>query len=88
MVYAIILAGGTGTRMGNQGIPKQFLTIQDKPIIIHTLEKFLKINEINKIIIVCHKQYCDYMKNLLIEYGISNDTTIVEGGKTNTSQRK
>ena len=82
MVYAIILAGGTGTRMGNQGIPKQFLTIQDKPIIIHTLEKFLKINEINKIIIVCHKQYCDYMKNLLIEYGISNDTTIVEGGKT------
>lgn len=82
MVYAIILAGGSGTRMGNLGIPKQFLTIQDKPIIIHTLEKYIHIKKIDKIIIVCHKQYCDYMKNLLIEYKMKNNILIVEGGKT------
>lgn len=65
MIYAIILAGGSGTRMGNQGIPKQFLTIQDKPIVIHTLENYINMDSINKIIIVCHKQYCEYMEKFI-----------------------
>ena len=82
MVYAVILAGGNGTRMGNQGIPKQFLTIQDKPIIIHTLEKYLDIKDIEQISIVCHKQYCNYMKNLLIEYDIKEKISVIEGGNT------
>ena len=41
MIYAGILAGGTGTRMGIQDMPKQFLTLGQKPIIMHTVEKFL-----------------------------------------------
>lgn len=82
MIYAIILAGGSGTRMGNQGIPKQFLTIQDKPIVIHTLENYINMDSINKIIIVCHKQYCEYMKNLLIEYKMNENISITEGGRT------
>ena len=41
MVYAGILAGGKGTRMGRTELPKQFLNIGDKPIIIHTLEQFI-----------------------------------------------
>lgn len=82
MIYAVILAGGSGTRMGNQGIPKQFLTIQDKPIVIHTLENYINMDSINKIIIVCHKQYCEYMKNLLIEYKMNENISITEGGRT------
>ena len=43
MIYAGILAGGTGTRMGIQEMPKQFLPLGNKPIIIHTVEKFLML---------------------------------------------
>ena len=46
MVYAGIVAGGTGTRMGAD-IPKQFLNIGGKPIIIHTIEKFLAVKQID-----------------------------------------
>ena len=44
MIYAEILAGGKGTRMGNTEMPKQFLKIGNKPIIVHTIEAFL-LNE-------------------------------------------
>ena len=40
MIFAAILAGGTGIRMGNVDKPKQFLFLGNKPIIIHTIEKF------------------------------------------------
>ena len=40
MIFGVILAGGIGSRMGNVEKPKQFLTIGDKPIIVHTIEKF------------------------------------------------
>lgn len=82
MVYAVILAGGTGSRMGNQGMPKQFLTLNDKPIIIHTLEKYIRMKFIDKFIIVCHKEYCRHMHNLLIEYNFDNDILIIEGGES------
>ena len=41
MIYAGILAGGTGTRMGISNLPKQFLELGDRPILIHTIEKFV-----------------------------------------------
>ncbi len=50
MIYAGILAGGIGSRMNISNIPKQFLNIGDKPIIIHTIEKFLLCNKIDKFI--------------------------------------
>ena len=40
-IYGVILAGGQGTRMGNADKPKQFLTVGEKPVIIHTIEKFI-----------------------------------------------
>ena len=49
MIYAGILAGGIGSRMNISNMPKQFLNIGDKPIIIHTIEKFLLCNKIDKI---------------------------------------
>ena len=49
MIYAGILAGGTGTRMGISNLPKQFLELADWPILIHTIEKFLLEPSIEKL---------------------------------------
>jgi len=54
MIYAQVMAGGIGSRMGHTERPKQFLTLVDRPIIIHTLEKFTMIAEFDKIIVSIH----------------------------------
>ena len=54
MNIALIVAGGCGKR-ANQDIPKQFLNVYDKPIVIYTLEKFQKHDEIDGILVVCLK---------------------------------
>ena len=51
MIYAGILAGGTGSRMGITDMPKQFLDLGGRPTLIHTVEKFLLIHEIQKIVL-------------------------------------
>ena len=51
MIYAGILAGGTGSRMGITDMPKQFLDLGGRPILIHTVEKFLLVHEIQKIVL-------------------------------------
>ncbi|EEK8767915.1 NTP transferase domain-containing protein, partial [Listeria monocytogenes] len=51
MIYAQILAGGKGTRMGNVSMPKQFLPLNGKPIIVHTVEKFILNTRFDKILI-------------------------------------
>lgn len=81
MKYGFILAGGKGERMKNSGIPKQFLTISDKPIIIHTLEKLLEFDLLDKIIIVCNEKYIDYLKDMLYEYNLLQKVEITNGGK-------
>ena len=64
MVFSVILAGGVGNRMGHTDKPKQFLTIKDKPIIIHTVEKFLSQPEFEKIIISHYRcTYAIYISN-------------------------
>lgn len=55
MIYAEILAGGKGSRMGNVNMPKQFLPLNKRPIIIHTVEKFLLNDRFDKILIVSLK---------------------------------
>ena len=64
MNTAIILAAGVGQRMRNGGLPKQFLKLMGKPIIIYTIEKFEQCKEIDQIIVVCHGGYIDYMEEL------------------------
>lgn len=54
MITALIIAGGVGKRMG-QDIPKQFIMIEEKPIIIYTLESFQKHPLIDRILVVCKK---------------------------------
>lgn len=85
MNYAIVLAAGVGQRMRNGGLPKQFLKLMGKPIIIYTLEKFEESREIDQVIIVCHGSYIDYMRELLRLYQIKKVTDIVVGGNDRQS---
>ena len=81
MNIAIIFAGGSGVRMG-AGMPKQFLEINGKPIIIHTLDNFQNSPTIDKIYIACKADYMENLKNLTNRFGITKVARIVEGGST------
>ena len=80
MNHAIILAAGVGQRMRNGGLPKQFLKLQGKPIIIYTLEKFANMADIDRIIIPCHGAYVEYMEELLEMYHIHKVERVISGG--------
>lgn len=84
MNIAIIFAGGIGQRLNNgeNSTPKQFLKINDKPIIIRTLELFQTHKDIDKIYISIHPDYYEYMQELLKYYYITKTVGIVNGGKT------
>ncbi len=84
MNIAIIFAGGLGQRLNNgeNSTPKQFLKINDKPIIIRTLELFQTHKDIDKIYISIHPDYYEYMQELVKYYYITKTSGIVNGGKT------
>jgi len=79
--YAVILAGGIGSRMGVD-IPKQFLTIDKLPIIVRTLNVFQNHNKIDGIIVVVYPEYIDRVKNYRDEYNLTKILNIVAGGET------
>ena len=79
MNIAIIFAGGSGVRMG-AGMPKQFLEINGKPIIIHTLDNFQNCEDIDKIYISCKKDYIQQLNKFTERFGITKVAKIVEGG--------
>lgn len=81
MVSAIIFAGGTGSRMKSQDIPKQFLTIDGKSIIIRTIEIFSEHKEVDEIIVVCLESWIPTLKKQLSEFSIKKVNSIVAGGK-------
>lgn len=78
-VIAIIFAGGTGVRMGAE-LPKQFIEVEDKPIIVHTLEIFEKSSLVDDIYIAGKDEYLDVLKELVDKYKISKVKRIVPGG--------
>ena len=82
MNIAIIFAGGVGTRMNTKDRPKQFLMVHGKPIIVHTIEKFQEHAEIDGIIVVCVKDWINYMKEMQFRYRLDKIAKIVPGGKT------
>lgn len=83
MVYAVIAAGGIGSRMGNLEKPKQYITLKDKPIIVHTVEKFFVKSCFQKIIILCPDQWVSYTNDILKKHLPANDRVIViKGGST------
>lgn len=77
MVYAGIVAGGTGSRM-QADIPKQFLHILDKPVIAYTVGCFA--GKVDKICIACHKDYIGHAKEIVSKYSDS-PVEVIEGGK-------
>lgn len=79
MIYALILGSGTGSRMGITKLPKQFLKLSNKPIIIHTIEQFILSNCVDKIVVSVAPDYQNYFKDLLNEYKIE-DVDVVIGG--------
>ncbi len=68
MVFGAILAGGTGSRMRIVDMPKQFLPLGDKPIIVHTLEKFLTCNELDATFVGVHPDWVGYMNDLVAKH--------------------
>ena len=82
MNYAVIFAGGTGTRMNTKTKPKQFLTLHNKEIIIYTLEHFENHPEIDGISVVCIEGWIDYLKKLIEKYQLKKVKWITPGGKT------
>lgn len=79
---ALIFAGGTGTRMKNDSIPKQFMEVNGKPIIIHTLLCFEKHDYIHAIAVVCIEEWQEYLKKQIKQEGITKVKWIVQGGPT------
>ena len=80
MNIGLIFAGGSGVRMNTKGLPKQFLEMNGKAIIIHTIEHFEKCKAIDAIVIVCLKDYIEYLEDLLDRDRITKVKKIVPGG--------
>lgn len=81
MIYGAVLAGGIGERL-NLGMPKQFFKIGNKPILIHSVDAFLKVDEVDKIIVSSPKEYMNQTKEIIKEYEGDEDRIIViQGGE-------
>ena len=83
MIFAGILAGGVGRRMQNGDLPKQFLMLGGKPIVIHTVEAFLANGRIDKLYIGVPSVWCGYTETLIEKYirSRAEDIIVVEGGE-------
>lgn len=81
MNVAIVLAGGTGARVG-MDIPKQFIEVMGKPILAYALERFQQNREIDAIEIVCHRDWTDEVRDICRRYGIDKFKWLVLGGDT------
>lgn len=81
MDYIIIVAGGKGLRMGSD-IPKQFLPIGGKPVLMRTLERFRQYSPTLQIILVLPKAQQDYWQKLCKEYAFDIDYQLADGGET------
>jgi 2-C-methyl-D-erythritol 4-phosphate cytidylyltransferase len=84
---ALLFAGGIGTRMNSRALPKQFLEIHGKPIIIHTLEHFEAHPDIDSIAIAILPEYRQHLMKLLKRYEIEKVRWVVDGGKTGQESR-
>ncbi|HPY82204.1 MAG: 2-C-methyl-D-erythritol 4-phosphate cytidylyltransferase [Bacteroidales bacterium] len=78
--YAIIVAGGQGSRM-NSSIPKQYMILKNKPVLLYSLEAFFLENNATEIIVVLPSQHIDEWKKICSRYSITIPHTIVSGGE-------
>jgi len=80
MNIALIIAGGSGSRMG-QSIPKQFLTVNDRPVIVYTLEEFQRHPEIDEIAVVCIDGWQSVLQAYANQYRITKLNYVITGGE-------
>ena len=81
MNIAVIIAGGSGSRMG-QDIPKQFINVYDKPVLVYTLEGFQKHPQIDAILCVCIDGWHDVVRAYAKQFGIDKLKWVVSGGNS------
>lgn len=79
--YAVIVAGGTGTRMGSI-IPKQFLMLHDKPVLYYTIRTFLNAFDDLRIVLVLPEEYIDMGREIIDAYFDNDRVQITAGGET------
>lgn len=82
MNIAVIFAGGSGKRMKSKDVPKQFLELYQKPIIIYTLEHFENHPDIDAIVVACKEDWIPHLESLVYKYRINKVKKIVPGGTT------
>lgn len=82
MNVGLIFAGGAGQRMNTKTRPKQFLELNGKPIIIHTIDNFERHPQIDAVIVVCLESWIPYMWEILERYRIEKVRWVVPGGET------
>lgn len=84
MIYAAVVAGGTGSRMG-EDIPKQFLELGDRPVLLHTIMSFLALDKIDLIYIGVHEEWCESLYYICTAHMLDMSRIhIVEGGADRT----
>lgn len=81
MIYGSLLAGGSGTRVKSANIPKQFVEINGRPIIVYTLNSMLKVKRFDRIYIACREDYIDYLKGQISENSDPSRVSVIPGGK-------
>ena len=85
----MILAGGIGSRMNSPELPKQYMKIDNEPIIIKTVKNFEDFGSFRAGVICCPVDWVEYTKSLLFEYGISSECVfVIPGGKNRNSSVK
>ena len=81
MYTLLLLSGGTGSRMKNS-IPKQYMLLAGKPVIMHILERVDMVDAIKDIVVVCSDEYKDSIKLMCSQYGITKPLHFAPAGKT------
>ncbi|MGM9972616.1 MAG: 2-C-methyl-D-erythritol 4-phosphate cytidylyltransferase [Clostridiaceae bacterium] len=82
MISAMLFAGGVGARMKSKDIPKQFLEVDGKAIIIRTIEHFEAHPEVDNIVVACKEDWIDYLEELIAKANIKKVVAVVPGGET------
>lgn len=80
-VAAVIVAAGTGSRMGAQTVSKQFLPINGRPVLAHTLTRFETCSEIDQIVLVIREEERDQCERIVADIGTAKVSAMVSGGK-------
>ena len=81
MNVALIVFGGSGTRI-NSSLPKQFIKIKGKELVVYTIEAFQNSPEIDEIVLVTHKDYFDLVNSLIKKYSLTKVKHVIAGGNT------